>query len=135
VKLTKLELQIMETLWTAGPSSAREIQQAFAETRRPAYTTVQTTVYRLERKKAVRITKRISNANIFEPVISRSDAQRSIVDELLSLFGGGIKPVMAHLAQTGKLTMEDIKEAEQTLRELNSSASDAPPHRQKGKLK
>jgi BlaI family penicillinase repressor len=109
----------MEPLWTRGACSAREIQESFPGTKHPAYTTVQTTVYRLERKKAVRISKRISNANIFEAVISRSDAQSSLVDELLSLFGGRTKPVMAHLIQTGKLTLEDIKEAEQTFHELN----------------
>jgi predicted transcriptional regulator len=119
MKLTKLELQIMEALWTRGSCSAREIQETFPGSKRPAYTTVQTTVYRLERKKAVRIAKRISNANIFEAVISRSDAQSSLVEELLSLFGGRTKPVMAHLIQTGKLTLEDIHEAEQTFRELN----------------
>lgn len=109
----------MDVLWDRGACSVREVQEAFPGAKRPAYTTVQTTVYRLERKKALRISKRISNANIFEALISRSEAQSSIVDELLSLFGGGTKPVMAHLAQTGKLTMEDIREAEQTLRELN----------------
>lgn len=119
-KLTKLELEIMETLWTRGACSVREIQEAFAESRRPAYTTVQTTVYRLERKKAVRISKRISNANIFEAAISRDQAQGRLIDELLGLFGGGTKPVMAHLIETGKLTLEDIKDAEKTLRALSS---------------
>ena len=117
-KLTKLELQIMDTLWDRGACSVREIQEAFPEQARPAYTTVQTTVYRLEKKQAVRISKRISNANIFEAAISRGQAQSRLVDELLSLFGGGTKPVMAHLIQTGKLTLEDIQEAEKTLREL-----------------
>jgi BlaI family penicillinase repressor len=117
-KLTKLELQIMDTLWDRGACSVREIQEAFPESTRPAYTTVQTTVYRLEKKQAVRISKRISNANIFEAAISRGQAQSRLVDELLSLFGGGTKPVMAHLIKTGKLTLEDIQEAEKTLREL-----------------
>jgi BlaI family penicillinase repressor len=117
-KLTKLELQIMDTLWDRGACSVREIQEAFPERARPAYTTVQTTVYRLEKKQAVRISKRISNANIFEAAISRGQAQSRLVDELLSLFGGGTKPVMAHLIQTGKLTLKDIQEAEKTLREL-----------------
>ncbi len=110
----------MEALWTRGACSAREIQETFPASKRPAYTTVQTTVYRLERKKAARISKRISNANIFEAVISRSDARSSVVDELFSLFGGGAKPVMAHLIETGKLTLDDIHEAEQTLRELKN---------------
>jgi BlaI family penicillinase repressor len=117
-KLTRLELQIMDTLWNRGACSVREIQEAFPESRRPAYTTVQTTVYRLEKKQAVRISKRISNANIFEAAISRNQAQSRLIDELLSLFGGGMKPVMAHLIQTGKLTLEDIQEAEKTIRKL-----------------
>jgi len=117
-KLTRLERQIMETLWNRGACSVREIQEAFPESTRPAYTTVQTTVYRLEKKQAVRISKRISNANIFEAAISRNQAQSRLIDELLSLFGGGTKPVMAHLIQTGKLTLEDIQDAEKTIREL-----------------
>lgn len=117
-KLTKLELQIMEALWTHGACSVREIQETFPEPDRPAYTTVQTTVYRLERKKAVRISKRISNANIFEAVISRGQAQGRLVDELLGLLGGGAKPVMARLIETGRLTLEDVQEAENTLRNL-----------------
>jgi predicted transcriptional regulator len=117
-KLTKLELQIMETLWTQGACSVREIHQAFPERGRPAFTTVQTTIYRLEGKKALRRTKRISNANIFEAVISRDAAQRRLIDELLSLFGGRTKPVMAHLIESGKLTLDDIKEAEQAVRAL-----------------
>jgi BlaI family penicillinase repressor len=117
-KLTKLELQIMETLWTCGACSIREVQQAFPEASRPAYTTVQTTVYRLESKKALRCVKRISNANIFEAVISRDQAQGRLIDELLSLFGGRTKPVMAHLIESGKLTVDDVKEAEQALRKL-----------------
>jgi BlaI family penicillinase repressor len=118
-KLTKLELQIMETLWNRGPCSVREVQEAFPEPR-PAYTTVQTVVYRLETKKVARIAKRISNANIFEASISRDEAHGRVVDELLGLFGGRTKPVMAHLIHTGKLTLADIKEAEKTLRELQS---------------
>src|ERR1700748_2858532 len=114
-KLTKLELQIMEALWTRGASSVREIQEAFPAAKRPAYTTIQTTTYRLETKKAVRIVKRISNANIFEAASSRAEAQGRLVDELLSLFGGGSKPVMAHLIRTGKLTLDDIQDAEKTL--------------------
>jgi BlaI family penicillinase repressor len=117
-KLTKLELKIMETLWTRGACSVREIQEAFPERGRPAYTTVQTTVYRLEGKGALKCVKRISNANIFEAAISRNDAQRRLVDELLSLFDGRTKPVMAHLVESGKLTLDDVKEAEQALRKL-----------------
>jgi predicted transcriptional regulator len=117
-KLTKLELQIMETLWNRGACSVREIQEGFPEPGRPAYTTVQTTVYRLEGKGALRCVKRISNANIFEAAITRSEAQSRLIDDLLALFGGRTKPVMAHLIESGKLTMEDVKEAEQALRKL-----------------
>jgi BlaI family transcriptional regulator, penicillinase repressor len=114
--LAKLELQVMEAFWRKGACSVREVQQTFPERNRPAYTTVQTTVYRLQRKKAVRCVKRISNANIFEASISRDDAQRSFVDELLSLFKGRAKLVMAHLVESGEVTMDDIKEAEKMLR-------------------
>src|ERR1700730_433363 len=115
-KLTKLELQVLEAVWQKGACSVREIQETFPEPGRPAYTTVQTTVYRLERKKALRCVKRISNANIFEAVISRKEAQRRLIDELLALFGGRAKLVMAHLVESGELTLEDIKEAEKALR-------------------
>jgi predicted transcriptional regulator len=118
-RLTKLELQIMEIFWTRGPCAVREVQEAFPERGRPAYTTVQTVVYRLERKKALRLVKRISNANIFEAAISRNDAQRRVIDELLGLFGGRGKPVMAHLIESGSLSLEDLKEAERELRRLS----------------
>jgi BlaI family transcriptional regulator, penicillinase repressor len=114
-KLTKLELQIMEALWNKGACSIREIQEHFPEDLRPAYTTVQTTVYRLETKKALRRAKKISNAHIFEAVISRNTAQRTLVDSLLSLFGGASQPVMAHLIEADKITMEDLKEAQKIL--------------------
>jgi BlaI family penicillinase repressor len=117
-KLTKLELQIMEALWTLGKASIREIQETFAEKDRPAYTTVQTTVYRLEGKKAVRRVKKVGNFHIFEAVISRDTAQGRLIDELLALFGGRTQPVMAHLIESGKLTLGDVKEAEKTLRKL-----------------
>jgi predicted transcriptional regulator len=117
-RLTKLELQIMEVLWTHGASSVREIQEAFPEKDRPAYTTVQTTVYRLEAKRATRRVKKIGNAHIFESLISRNAAHRRLIDELLSFFGGRSQPVVAHLIEAGKLTLEDVQEAEQTLRKL-----------------
>jgi predicted transcriptional regulator len=117
-KLTKLELQIMETLWTRGEASIREIQEAFPEKKRPAYTTIQTTVYRLEGKKALRRLKKVGNFHIFEAAISRDAAQRRLIDDLLALFGGRSQPVMAHLIESGKLTIEDVKEAEKTLRKL-----------------
>jgi BlaI family transcriptional regulator, penicillinase repressor len=117
-RLTPLELQIMQALWTAGRCSVREIQETFPEAARPAYTTVQTMVYRLERKKAVRRVKRISNAHIFEAAISRESAQGRFVDELLRIFGWRMQPLMAHLIESGKLTLKDVKEAEDTLRKL-----------------
>src|SRR5215469_1079383 len=118
-KLSKLELQIMETLWNRGALSVREIQEAFPESKRPAYTTIQTTVYRLlEGKGAVKIDRRIGNANIFSAAISRDDAGRKLLDDLLALFGGRTKPVMAHLVESGKLTLEDVKEAEEAIRKL-----------------
>ena len=117
-KLTKLELQIMETLWTRGSASIREIQEEFPEKDRPAYTTIQTTVYRLEVKKAVRRVKKVGNFHIFEAAVSRDAAQRKLIDELLALFGGRTQPVMAHLIETGRLTLDDVREAEKTLRKL-----------------
>jgi len=114
-KLTRLELEIMRALWDRGATSIREIQEAFPEKDRPAYTTIQTTVYRLETKKAVRRVKKIGNAHIFEAAISRGAAQRRIIDELLSFFGGRTQPVMAHLIETGKLTLADVREAEKSL--------------------
>src|ERR1041385_665903 len=105
-KLTKLEMQIMEALWDRGSLSIREIQEGFPEKDRPAYTTIQTTVYRLEGKKAVQRTRKISNAHIFEATVSRQSAQRRLIDDLLGLFGGRSQPVMAHLIETGKLTMD-----------------------------
>ncbi len=118
-KLSKLELQIMETLWNRGACSIREIQEAFPESKRPAYTTVQTTVYRLlERKKAVKIVRRISNANIFDAAISREDAGHRLLDEVLSLFGGRTQPVMAHLIESGKLTLDDVREVQKALRAM-----------------
>ena len=117
-KLTKLELQIMEALWSHGQCSIREIQETFPEDDRPAYTTIQTTVYRLETKKAVRRVKKVGNFHIFEPAVSRSAAQNRLIDDLLALFGGRSQPVMAHLIESGKLTLADVKEAEKTLRKL-----------------
>ena len=115
-RLSRLELQIMETLWTRGACSIRELQEAFPEKQRPAFTTVQTMVSRLEAKKAVRFTKRVGKANIFEAAISRKRAQGRLIDELLSLFGS--KPVMAHMVKTGQLTVQDVREAEEELRKL-----------------
>src|ERR1700726_4755300 len=117
-KLTKLELQIMEALWARAGASIREIQETFPEKDRPAYTTIQTTVYRMEGKKAVRRVKKVGNFHVFEAAISRNAAQRKLIDDLLALFGGRTQPVMAHLIESGKLSLEDVKEAEKTLRKL-----------------
>jgi len=117
-RLSKLELRIMKALWDHGAVSVREIQEALPDRNRPAYTTVQTMVYRLEAKKAVRRVKKVGNALIFEAAISRETAQRRLVDELLSFFGGRTQPVVAHLIDAGKLTLADVQEAERTLRSL-----------------
>jgi BlaI family transcriptional regulator, penicillinase repressor len=119
-RLSKLELQIMETLWTRGTSSVREIQEAFPEKERPAYTTVQTMVYRLEGKKAIKRLKKIGNALVFEALVSRTSAHRRLIDELLSLFGGRSQPVVMHLIESGNLTLDDVKEAEQLLLKLKN---------------
>jgi BlaI family transcriptional regulator, penicillinase repressor len=123
-KLTRLELQIMEALWTHGPCSVREIQESFPAKKRPAYTTVQTTVYRLEVKKALRRVKKIATALIFEAAMSREAAERRLIDELLSLFGGRSRPIMAHLVDSGTLTLEDVREAEKAL--LKNVEKDIP---------
>lgn len=117
-KLSKLELLIMDALWKNGEASIREIQESFPENDRPAYTTVQTMVYRLEGKKAVRRTRKVGNFHIFEAAVSRNAAQRRLIDDLLALFGGRSQPVMAHLIESGKLTLADVKEAEKMLRKL-----------------
>jgi len=114
-KLTKPELQIMEALWRLGPCSIREIHESLPPTKRLAYTTVQTMVYRLEVKKAVRRVKKVATAFIFEAAVSREGAQRRLVDELLSVFGGRSRPIMAHLVDSGALTLEDVREAEKAL--------------------
>jgi BlaI family penicillinase repressor len=121
-KLTKLELQIMETLWTRSEASIREIQEAYPEKDRPAYTTIQTTIYRLETKGVVRRVKKVGNFHIFTATVTRRQAQRRLVDELLALFGGSTQPVIAHLIESGSLKMEDVKEAEKTLRRMEKEA-------------
>jgi BlaI family transcriptional regulator, penicillinase repressor len=121
-KLSKLELQIMDVMWEQGVVSIREIQEAFPEKDRPAYTTIQTTVYRLEAKKAVRRVKKISNAHMFGAVVSRGAAHRRVLDDILNLFGGRTQPVMAHLIESGRLTLEDIESARKILRKLGKEA-------------
>lgn len=117
-KLTKLELQVLDALWQQGKASIREIQEAFPKPR-PAYTTIQTTVYRMEAKKAVRRTRKIGNAHIFEPAIARDVARGRLLDEILAFFGGKAQPMMAQLAEAGKLTREDVRELERTLDQLD----------------
>ena len=117
-KLGRLELKILEALWDKGASSVREIQEALPAKGRPAYTTVQTVLYRLEAKNAVRRTKKIGNAHIFEALLSRNAAQRRLIDEVLALFGGRTQPLIAHLIDTGRLTLDDVEAARKTLRAL-----------------
>jgi BlaI family transcriptional regulator, penicillinase repressor len=118
VKLSKLELKIMEVLWTRGEASIREIQETFPPKQRPAYATVQTTVYRLEAKKALQRVRKLANFHIFAATMSRDTAQRRLVDDLLALFGGQSRPVVAHLIDAGKLTLDDVEYAENTLKNL-----------------
>lgn len=125
-KLTKLELQILEALWAHGKASIREIQESFPEPR-PAYTTIQTTVYRLEEKKAVRRVRKISNAHIFEPIVARDVTRHRLLDEILSFFGGRAQPMMAQLAEAGKLSLEDIRELEKLLKKRESEQNGKGP--------
>ncbi len=118
-KLTRLELRILEALWAQGKASVREIQETFPEPR-PAYTTIQTTVYRLEGKKAVRRVRKIGNAHIFEPTIPRDAARLRFLDEILSFFGGRALPMMAQLAEAGKISREDIRELEKTMQTIEA---------------
>lgn len=114
-KLTRLEMQIMEVLWERGSATIRDIQEAFPKRNRPAYTTIQTTVYRLETKKTVRRARKISHAHLFEPLVTRAQAQGRLIDELLALLGDKLQPVMSHLIDSKRLTLDDIRQAERTL--------------------
>jgi predicted transcriptional regulator len=122
MRLSRLELSVMEALWGLGPASVREIQEALPRSRRPAYTTVQTVVYRLEAKRAVRRVKKIGNANVFEPVITQGEARTKLVDDLMNVFGGRAQPFMAHLVETGRITRDDLDEARRRLDELSKAA-------------
>lgn len=133
-KLSKLEFRIMETLWSKGDSSIRVILESFPAKKRPAYTTVQTTVYRMEAKEIVRRVKRVGNFHIFAAAISRDVAQRRLIDDLLAIFGGRSQPVMAHLIESGKLSLEDVKDAEKTLENLSRRSSANPNSSDKEKL-
>jgi BlaI family penicillinase repressor len=121
-KVTRFELQLLEQLWKLGSASVREVQESLPEKDRPAYTTVQTIMYRLEEKKAVRRVKKIGNAHIFEPVATRKAVYRRLVDDLLDLFGGSAAPMMSHLAESGKLSLQDIRQAERILARLEKKS-------------
>jgi predicted transcriptional regulator len=118
IRLTGFEIQIMETLWTRGEASIREMQEAFPEKKRPGYTTIQTMVYRLEAKKVVRRVRKVGNFHLFAAVVTREAAQRRLVDDLLAMFGGESRPVVAHLIGAGKLTLKDVEYAEKTLKQM-----------------
>lgn len=138
IKLTKFEMEMMDALWQLGSGSVREIQEQLPLKKRPAYTTVQTIIRRLEDKGAVRRLKKIGNAFIFEPVITRQSAHQRLINELLELFGGSARPLMAHLAETGKLSLEDIREMEALVSEQDpestgKGAAQAPDHSSKRK--
>jgi BlaI family transcriptional regulator, penicillinase repressor len=122
-RLSKLEMQIMETLWTKGEASIREMQDAFPAKKRPGYTTVQTMVYRMEAKKVVRRVRKVGNFHMFAAVVTRDAAQRRLVDDLLAMFGGQSRPVVAHLIDAGKLTLDDVEFAEKTLNQLKKGGN------------
>ena len=126
IKLTKLELEIMEAVWALGSASVREIQEQLPERKRPAYTTVQTIIYRLEEKGAVRRVKKIGNAHIFEPLVTRKAAHNRLIDELLHVFGGSPRMLMAQLVETGQLTLEDIRSLETAIAKPASGESAHP---------
>jgi len=115
IRITRFELELMEQLWKLGTASVREIQESLPEKNRPAYTTVQTMIYRLEEKKALKRIKKIGNAHVFEPLITRKAVYRRLIDDLLEMFGGSAAPVMAHLVESGKLSLAEVKLAEEAL--------------------
>jgi BlaI family transcriptional regulator, penicillinase repressor len=129
-RLSRLELKVMEALWDRGASSIREIQEHLPRSKRPAYTTVQTVVYRLEEKGAVHRARKIGNAHIFEPLVSRNRAHGRLLDELLGLFGGRAQPLIAHLIESGRLTMDDIEEARETLRRMKQPRANKSPQQE-----
>ncbi len=136
IRFTKFEIEVMDVLWEAGSSSVREIQERLPEARRPAYTTVQTIVYRLEEKGAVRRVRKIGNAHIFEPSISRRAVHNRVLDELIDMFGGSMRPLMAHLVESGRVTLENLREMEETLTRIESGEGKEPAgEKQKGKRK
>jgi BlaI family transcriptional regulator, penicillinase repressor len=126
VKLTKFELEVMQVMWSLGRASVREVQESLPERKRAAYTTIQTIIHRLELKGAVRQVRKIGNAHIYEPVITRDAAHKRMINELLEAFGGSAQPLMAHLAESGKVTLEDLKELESI---IEKDTSDDPSSR------
>ena len=122
IRITRFELELMEQLWKLGTASVREIQEALPEKNRPAYTTVQTMIYRLEEKKALRRIKKIGNAHVFEPLVTRKAVYRRLIDDLLEVFGGSAAPVMAHLVESGKLTLAEVRAAEEALARREKSS-------------
>ena len=124
IKLTRFELEVMEPLWKMGRASVREIQECLPEKKRPAYTTIQTIVRRLEEKGAVRQVRKIGNAHIFEPTVTKDAVHRRLVHDFLSMFGGSARPIMAHLAGEGKLNLEDVRELESLLQDSDTASED-----------
>jgi predicted transcriptional regulator len=122
MKVTRFELELLQQLWKLGQASVREVQESLSEIKRPAYTTVQTMIYRLEEKKAVRRVRKIGNAHVFEAIVSRKDVYRRLIDDLLSLFGGSAEPVMAHLVESGKLSLQDVRAAEAALSQMEKAS-------------
>ena len=122
-KLTPVELRIMDVLWTDGPCAVRQVQEQFPEEGRPAYTTVQTVLYRLEGKKVVQRGRKIGNAHLFEAIVDRASVQRRAVSDVLGLFGGRAQPIMAHLVQTGQLTLDDVREVERMIQDLEKKGT------------
>jgi BlaI family penicillinase repressor len=127
VRLTKLEVQLKETVWARGEASIREMQEALPEAKRPGYTSIQTMVYRLEAKKVLRRVRKVGNFHMFAATVSREAVQHRLIDELLATFGGHSRPVVARLIETGNLTLDDVEYAEKTLKDLKASSATKPP--------
>lgn len=119
IRLTRFEMQIMDAVWTRGEASIREMQESFPAKKRPGYTTIQKMVYRMEEKRVLRRVRKVGNFHVFAPTITRESVERKFIDDLLAIFGGKSRPVMAHLIGAGKLTLEDVEFAEATLRQIN----------------
>lgn len=127
IRLSKLEIQLMETVWSRGEASIREMQEALPGEKRPGYTSIQTMVYRLEAKKALRRARKVGNFHMFAATVSRDSVQRRLIDDLLAVFGGKSRPVVARLIETGNLTLDDVEFAERTLKDLKASSEAKAP--------